>query len=326
VTHDALVDQLQHFAYYGIGTTMSLGQDTGDEVYKVRSETIPNTARYHTAGRGLTGPEPGRSKAPYWVTTEAEARKDVDEDAAKKVDIIKMWVDDRDHTVTKLSPGLYAAAIDEAHKHHLRTIAHIFTLDDAKATLRAGIDNFAHSVRDRDVDDEYIRLIKAKPNFIVDPNLPDRGVRVDRNWLRDSMTAPEFEKVQADSKDDPKEQAFFGIQCRNLTRVNKEGIKIALGSDGPIPWRAHEQMADMAGCGMTPAEVIVASTRNAAALIGIRDTGTIAVRKTADFLVLDANPLDDITNTRRISAVYLRGAQVDRAGLKARWTGATSSK
>jgi imidazolonepropionase-like amidohydrolase len=325
ITHDALVDQLQHFAYYGIGTTMSLGQDTGDEVYKVRAETVPNAARYHTAGRGLTGPEPGRSQAPYWVTTVAEARKDVDEDAAKKVDIIKIWVDDRDHTVTKLTPELYGAAIDEAHRHHLRTIAHIFTLEDAKGILRAGIDNFAHSVRDKDVDDEYIKLIKAKSSFIVDPNLPDRGVRVDRSWLRDSMTAAEFQKVQADSKDDPKEQQFFGIQCRNLTRVNKEGIKVALGSDGPIPWRAHEQISDMAGCGMTPAEVIVASTRNAAALIGITDTGTIAARKAADFLVLDANPLDDITNTRRINAVYLRGAQVDRAGLRARWTSATSS-
>jgi imidazolonepropionase-like amidohydrolase len=325
-TRDVLVDQLQHFAYYGIGMTMSLGQDTGDVAFQVRAETIPNAARFHTAGRGLTGPEPGRSQAPFWVTTEAEARKDVDEDAAKKVDIIKIWVDDRDHTVTKLSPELYRAAIDEAHKHHLRTIAHIFTLEDAKGTLRAGIDNFAHSVRDKDVDDEYIKMVKAKPNFIVDPNLPDRGVKVDRSWLRDSMTPAEFQKVQAESKDDTKEQQFFGIQCRNLGRLTKEGIKISLGSDGPIPWAAHEEMADMAGCGMTPAQVIVASTRNAADLIGVTDVGTVAPRKTADFLVLDANPLDDITNTRRISAVYLRGSQVDRAALRARWTGGTSSK
>lgn len=85
-------------------------------------------------------------------------------------------------------------------------------------------------------------------------------------------------------------------------------------------------MADMAGCGMTPSEVIVASTRNAAALIGITDTGTIATKKIADFLVLDANPLDDITNTRRINAVYLRGAQIDRAGLRSQWTSATSAR
>ena len=235
LTRDALVDQLQHFAYYGIGATMSLGQDTGDEVYKVRAETIPNAARYRTAGRGITGTEPGRSQAPFWVTSEAEVRKDVDEMAAKKVDIIKFWVDDRDHTVTKLSPELYRAGIDEAHKKGLRTIAHIFTLEDAKGVLRAGIDNFAHSVRDKDVDDEYIKLVKSKPNFIVDPNLPDRGVKVDRSWLRDSMPAGEFQKVEADTKDDPKAQQFFGIQCRNLGRLNKEGIKVSLGSDGGIP-------------------------------------------------------------------------------------------
>src|SRR3989475_8195188 len=319
VTRDALVDELQHFAYYGIGTTMSLGQDTGDEVYPVRAETIPNAARYRTAGRGMTGPEPGRSQAPFWVTSEAEVRKDVDEMAAKKVDILKFWVDDRDHMVTKLSPELYRAGIDEAHKKGLRTIAHIFTLEDAKGVLRAGIDNFAHSVRDKDIDDEYMKLVKAKPNFIVDPNLPDRGVRVDRSWLRESMTAEEFQKVQAESKDDPKAQAFFGIQSRNLRRLNAAGIKIALGTDGGIPWAAHEEMVDMVASGMTPAQVLVASTRNAADLLQLKDVGTVTSGKSADFVVLDANPLDDITNTRRINTVYLRGGQVDRAALRARF-------
>jgi len=325
VTRDALVDQLQHFAYYGVGAAMSLGQDTGEVAFQVRAETIPNAARLRTAGRGITAPEPGRTEAPYWVKTEAEARKDVQELAAKKVDIVKIWVDDRDHTVTKLSPELYRAAIDEAHKHNLRTIAHIFTLEDAKGTLRAGIDAFAHSVRDKDIDDEFMKMMKARPNMIVDPNLPDRGVKVDRSWLRESVPAAEFQKIQADSKDDAKAQEFFGIQARNLAKLNAAGIKIALGTDGPIPWAAHEEMADMVAAGMTPAQVIVASTRNAAELMKLTDAGTIASRKSADFIVLDANPLDDISNTRRISAVYLRGSQVDRAGLRARWMGGTSS-
>jgi imidazolonepropionase-like amidohydrolase len=229
-------------------------------------------------------------------------------------------VDDRDHTVTKLSPALYTAIIDEAHKHNLRTIAHIFTLEDAKGVLRAGIDAFAHSVRDKDIDDEFVRMMKAKPNMFVDPNLPDRGVKVDRSWLRESMTAEEFQKVQAESKDDPKAQAFFGIQSRNLRRLNAEGIRIVLGTDGAVPWAAHEEMVDMLMSGMTPAQVIVASTRNAADLLQLKDVGTVESGKSADFLVLDANPLDDITNTRRINTVYLRGAQVDRAGLRARFT------
>jgi imidazolonepropionase-like amidohydrolase len=122
-------------------------------------------------------------------------------------------------------------------------------------------------------------------------------------------------KVQADSKDDPKAQHFFAIQCRNLARLNKDGIKIALGSDKGIAWAAHEEMADMAGCGMTPAQVIVAAARNAADLIKIGDTGTVASRKSADFDVLDANPLDDITNTRQIASVCLRGSKADRAAL-----------
>ncbi|HLK48379.1 MAG TPA: amidohydrolase family protein [Bryobacteraceae bacterium] len=325
VKRDELVDQLQHLAYYGIGAAMSLGQDTGDAAFQVRAETIPNAARLHTAGRGITAPEPGRTQAPYWVKTEAEARKAVQEDAAKKVDIIKIWVDDRDHTVTKLSPELYRAVIDEAHKHHLRTIAHIYYLDDAKGVLRAGIDAFAHSVRDKDIDDEFLQMMKAKPGIIVDPNLPDRGVRVDRTWLRDGMPAAEFQKIQAESKNDPKAQQFFGIQSRNLAKLNANGIKIALGTDGPIPWAAHEEMADMVASGMTPAQVIVASTRNSAELMGLADAGTVAARQSADFLVLDANPLDDITNTRRINAVYLRGAKLDRAALRAKWVGGSSN-
>ena len=326
VTRDVLVDQLQHFAYYGVGAVMSLGQDTGDVAFQVRAETIPNAARFRTAGRGITAPEPGRTQAPFWVTTEAETRKAVQEMAAKKVDIIKIWVDDRDHTVTKLSPELYRAAIDEAHKHGLRTIAHIYTLEDAKGVLRAGIDAFAHSVRDKDIDDEFLQMMKAKPKIIVDPNLPDRGARVDRSWLGDGIRAAEFAKLQAESKDDPKAAQFFGIQSRNLNRLNAAGIKIALGTDGPIPWAAHEEMADMVASGMSPAQVIVAATRNAAELANVADAGTVAARKSADFLVLDANPLDDITNTRRISAVYLRGAQVDRAALRARSTSSARLK
>jgi imidazolonepropionase-like amidohydrolase len=259
------------------------------------------------------------------VKTEAEARKDVQELAAKKVDLVKIWVDDRDHTVTKLSPQLYTAIIDEAHKHNLRTIAHIFTLEDAKGVFRAGIDAFAHSVRDKDIDDEFVNMMKSRPTMIVDPNLPDRGVKVDRSWLRESMTAEEFQKVQAETKDDAKAQAFFGIQSRNLKRLNAAGIRIALGTDGPIPWAAHEEMEDMVLSGMTPAQVIVASTRNSAMLLQVKDAGTVENGKSADFLVLDANPLDDIKNTRRINSVYLRGTQVDRAALRARWTGKSSN-
>ena len=163
VTRDALIDQLQRKAYYGVGAVMSLGQDTGDVAFQVREETIPNAARLRTAGRGITTPEPGRTEAPYWITTEAEARKAVQELAARKVDFVKIWVDDRDGKFKKLTPALYGAVIDEAHKNKLRVTAHIFTLEDAKGLLRAGIDAFAHGVRDKDIDDEFVAHVQAAP-------------------------------------------------------------------------------------------------------------------------------------------------------------------
>jgi imidazolonepropionase-like amidohydrolase len=230
-------------------------------------------------------PEPGRTDIPYWITTEAEGRKAVQELAAKRVDIVKIWVDDRDGTYKKLPPELYGPIIDEAHKNGLRVTAHIFNLSDAKGLLKAGIDAFAHGVRDMDVDDEFVAMMKQRRNVVLVPNLP----------ARDGATA----------------QAF-ALQARNLARLAKEGVIIALGTDGNTPSGPHGEMEDMVAAGMTPAQVIVAATKTGAEFLRI-NAGTIAQGRSADFIVLDANPLEDIKNTTKISGVYMRGVAVDRS-------------
>ncbi|HEV8108736.1 MAG TPA: amidohydrolase family protein [Burkholderiales bacterium] len=309
---DALIRDLKQRAYYGVSAALSLGTD-GYELLDVRDQAIPGAARFFSAGRGITMQEPGRTTAPYWITSAADGRKAVGELAAHKVDIVKIWVDTRDGKYKKLTPEIYGAIIDEAHKRGLRVTAHLFDLEDAKGLLRAGVDALAHGVRDQDIDDEFVAMFKQRPNLVLTPNLPDRGVKVDLSWLKPSLGPNQLALLEAANNDRQVAQTFFGIQARNLARLNAAGARITLGTDGNRAWGAHQEMQDMVIAGMTPMQVIVAATRNSAEFLRMTDAGTLQAGKSADFIVLDANPLDDITNTRRISAVVLRGAAVDRS-------------
>ncbi|HEY2843663.1 MAG TPA: hypothetical protein VGJ09_08440, partial [Bryobacteraceae bacterium] len=197
-----LIDHLRRIAYYGVAATQNMGTDPGDVPFEVRAMTIPNAALFRTAGRGMALPNAGPG-AEYWkpvaygLTNEADARKAVQELAAKKVDLVKFWVDDRNGTVPKLPPGIYRAIIDEAHKHNLRAVAHIFYLEDAKELLRSGIDGFMHGVRDRDIDDDFIRLIKSRPNVFVTPNLPDRETTADDfKLMSETVPAEEVKRMR----------------------------------------------------------------------------------------------------------------------------------
>ena len=311
-TREALQLDLKRRAYFGVSASMSLGQDVGD-VLGMRGAPMPGAARYFSAGRGITMPEPGRGQAPYWINNAAEGRQAVQELAANQVDIVKIWVDDRNDMFKKITPEISTAIINEAHARGLRVTAHIFEREDAKPLLRAGIDSFAHGIRDVDVDDETIALFRQHPNIVLVPNMPDRGVRTDLAWLRGHIPVAEMMALEAENTDRPQAQTAFGIQSRNLGRLNGAGVRIVLGTDGNTAWAPHTEMVDMVASGMTPMQVIVAATRNGAEFLRMTDAGTLEAGRSADFLVLDANPLDNIANTRRISAVYLRGVAVDRS-------------
>jgi imidazolonepropionase-like amidohydrolase len=311
-TREALIEDLRLRAVFGVSAAFGMGMD-GDEVpLQVRDAAQPGIALYRSAGRGITTPEPGRNEAPHWVSTTDEARAAVRQEAARGVDIIKIWVDDRNGQYERLTPELFGAIIDEAHTQNLRVTAHIFGLQDAKDLLLAGVDAFAHGVREEDIDDEFVAMMQQRPHVVVVPNLPGRGVATDLEWLRGYLADELLERMQSAPAGSQEVLEAFGIQARNIKRLSDAGVRIAMGTDGNSFWGAHVEIEDMVASGMSPFDVITAATSTSAAYMELDVRGSIATGKVADFIVLDANPLEDITNTRRIRAVYLGGTEIAR--------------
>jgi imidazolonepropionase-like amidohydrolase len=349
-TREHILDHMYRFAYHGVAASQAMGSDFGVMPFQLRDEILagkyPDAARFLTAGRGLAPPAEilptNMRHAAYAITTEEGARANVRELAYWRVSLIKTWVDDREGTIEKLAPNLYRAIIDEAHKNGMRVMVHATGLEDAKDLLRAGVDVFGHMIGD--VDDELIALFRERPHTgvllaqvgrraIYSPYLdpPDP-------FLLESVTRAQIERLRdrvASASPEERERARrqWDETARDIKRLHDAGVRIGIGSDGGgqggdrfIGFTAHTELENMVAAGLTPAEAIVAGTRNGAEILGLdQDLGTIAAGKSADFIVLDANPLDEITNSRRIDRVYLRGHQVDRARLRATWAGTAPS-
>lgn len=316
--------QLGVFARYGITTVLSLGgeQRPAFAARDAQGTATLDRSRIYLSGEIVIGKTPEQAR--QMVASVAETRPD----------IIKIRVDDNLGTSTKMTPEVYRAVIDEAHRRGLRVAAHIFYLDDAKDLLRAGVDMIAHSVRDKDIDDEFIGLMKARnvpycptltrevstfvyessPGFFSDPFFlreADRAVMA-------QLQEPARQTAMSHSKSAQAYKAALPIARRNLERAADAGLLIAMGTDaGPSPQRfqgyfEHIEMEMMAAAGLSPAHVLRAATSDAARALKVDDIGTLKAGAWGDFVVLDRDPLADIRNTRTISGVFIAGNPLKR--------------
>jgi imidazolonepropionase-like amidohydrolase len=312
---------------------------------RVQDEVIPNAALFRTAGPGMSWPgagaggHPSRTDVMYPVTTEEEARRAVQDYVRNKVALVKIWVDDRGGTLKTLTPPLYRAIIDEARKHNMPVAAHTVTLADAKELYKAGLEGATHiPVRGGEVpDDELIAIVKervAKSDrpiwFTEHGNLAALGPEAwDDPLLWEMLSREQVLQQQGDALKKMTPEAVE--RARQSTKETGDvaktlidaGMKLVYGSDNGsagrgFGWQEQLRLENWVTMGFTPAEAIVMVTRDSAEVAKI-NTGMVATGKSADFIVLDANPLEDIANTRRINTVYLRGQQVDRPALRARW-------
>ena len=193
-TRENIIDDLNRALYFGVAAVQSQGIEKGDVTYQIRADQEAGKlggARLHIAGRGIGAPNAGPGGAAYAgiayeVTTEDQARKAVQELAAKKVNLVKIWVDDRNGRAPRLAPNLFRAIIDEGHKHGLQVNAHVFYYTDAVDLVNAGVDALVHLVRDKEMDDALVASV-VQHNVYVQPNLsPEWNTYAELpHWLQD---------------------------------------------------------------------------------------------------------------------------------------------
>lgn len=341
-TRENVLRQLLQYERYGVTAVLALGLNR-DLGYELRDEQrgggIPGASLY-TAGRGIGAPDgaPPLPVAPdqvYRPQTPEEAIAEVKETAGHHADLLKIWVDDVFGRLPKLRRDIYQAAIQEAHRDKLRVAAHVFYLEDAKALADAGLDAFAHSIRDQPVDGPLIRAMKTKGMFYIptlnvdessfmfvdDPALLQDAFltgAIGGNQLK-QLQSPEHKKKVESDPNLPKNRAAVQNGMHNLKVLHDAGIKIAFGTDsGGNPmriqgWAEHRELQLMVRAGLTPMNAIVAATRGSAEFLGATDRGVLAPGKRADFLILAANPLDDIRNTRQLVSVWNGGKEAKPA-------------
>jgi imidazolonepropionase-like amidohydrolase len=321
--------QLRQYALYGVTTATSMQTDP-DEVVQVREAqkrgelrgARVSTVKYRFA------PDPE-------VVTPEQARAKVDEIVAAGADYIKVWVDSGFGTRAKLTPEFCAAVLEQARKHGKLTFGHAYELSDAKMLVERGLNVLAHNIRDREVDSDFIAVLKQRnvtliPTLIRDEFLfayGDAPAWIDDPFFQKFVPSERLAVLKTKIRDEQAKnpqraliKAGFEMNKINLKKLSDGGVRIALGTDSGGAadrffiqgYSEHREMELMVQSGLTPMQVIQSFSKGASEALGIdKEFGTLAKGKTADLLVLEKNPLENITNMRSIQTIYLGGKKFE---------------
>jgi imidazolonepropionase-like amidohydrolase len=339
-TRQNVLAQLKQYEKYGVTTVLSMGTDQ-KLIYPLREEqkqTVVSGARVLTAGQGF-GVEGGDPPTAIGASvsrpnSSQQARSQVKAMLNARPDMVKIWVDDQFQKAPKLRSDIYQAIINEAHRANLRVAAHVFYLEDAKALIAAGVDALAHSIRDRPVDVALIQAMRDKSVFLIPTLTRDESSFIYAEqpaWMKEpfftaAVTPDVLQKFQSSEyinkiRKDPdtaKWKAAAATSKLNLKTLYDAGVQVGFGTDSGanfdrIPgFDEHRELQLMVQSGLTPMQALRCATGNTAQLLKLKDVGLLEAGKKADFLVLNANPLDDIRNTTKLAAVWRAGQPIDR--------------
>lgn len=336
-----IANKLAQWGQYGVTHAVSMGWDkptVWDVIDRQRNNGEFPGARLYSVGRGFGVPggyppnQPGAEGEldVYRPTSPEDARSSVQELASHNPPFVKLWVDHHFNTYPTFEPAIFTAVVEEARAQNLRPVAHIHTLEDAHALIDAGAAGLMHSVRDAAVDDAIIQKMVGGNVFLV-PTLAreeamfiyagQRAPYLDDPFLTEVisdsivgvLSDPAYQATLAENPELPEWRPALETAKTNLKTLFDAGVKVGLGSDSGPPRRfegyfEHRELELMAEAGLTPAQIIQIATKNSAEILGIdADYGTVAAGKMAEFLVLGANPLENISNTKSLEEVWQAG-------------------
>lgn len=322
-SRENVISQLKLYAVYGVTTVVSLG-DEPEEAFEVRNTIRPEEdpmARMFLAGEVLYADTPG------------EADSLTREHLQKDPDWLKIRVDDGLGTQEKLPEEVYSLIIQTGRDHQVPLAAHIVTLEDAKSVLHHDAEIIGHSVRDTEVDPEFINLMvqdeicitptltrelstyvyAEEPDFFSDPFFLEYADTVAVEQLKTDEVQQRYTGRAADYY-----REALPLAQDNLYALFEAGVNIAMGTDSGPPGRfqgyfEHLELEMMQETGLPIKDILVSSTSLAAKCMHLESlTGSIESGKKADFMVLNENPFESLQNLRDIWQVYIGGVPVDR--------------
>lgn len=318
-TRENVERQLKLYARYGVTSVYSLGDD-GPAGAAVRTEPPLGRARLFIAGPVINS------------TTADAAAADVDKVTALGVDWLKFRVDDNLGTSKKMPKEAWKAVIERGHAKKLPVAAHMFYLDDAKDLLRERVDLLAHSVRDKPIDDEFVRLAKERDVCLVPTLTRDVSTFIYEStpaWFSDEFFLRHADTATVEQLKDPKRQeamrtsasaqkykVALDVANTNLKKMKDAGVRIAFGTDSGPPARfqgyfEHMELEMMVKAGLTPMDAILSATGDAGRCMKTASgLGTLKAGAPADFVIYRDDPTKDIRATRSIESVWIAGTRV----------------
>lgn len=339
-TVDNIVPELAQYRRYGVSTVTALGNNVPHVFDPMRKDAhmglLPTDLFGVDQGIGVPRGAPPVNVAPdqlFRPRTPEDARKNVDTMAEEGTDLVKIWVDDFDHSLpVKMDPAIIAAVVDEAHKKHLRVAAHIHDLDDAEHVVAAGVDILAHGVRDKPVPSSLVQILKERGIWYIPTLQLDEATTVwaeQPTWVKTpfivaGLSAPLLQQInnptwQRNNRNGAKAEfarTSLAMNLQNLQTLWKAGVKVGFGTDsGATPLRVpgvaeHRELALMVQAGIPPLSALQIATQSAAELLGLQDRGVIAAGKRADLLVVAGNPAVTIADADQVVETWANGNAV----------------